>query len=120
MPSKEETFLMMLMQAHCLRSASTSARKTDKCLSKPQMITRLLFSSNSGHTRSFETRTKSKVITQMLDTTGAQVEVPHKDRHSCGCAVTLLNSNFQTLWQDTDGRLTNQTIHTHLFQISRR
>lgn len=84
------------------------------------MITRLLFSNNSGHTRSFETRTKSKVITQMPDTTVAQVEAPHKVSHWGGCAVTLLNSDFQTLWQDTDDRLTNQTTHTHLFQISRR
>lgn len=56
----------------------------------------------------------------MPDTTVAQVEAPHKVSHWGGCAVTLLNSDFQTLWHDTDDRLTNQTTHTHLFQISRR
>ena len=57
---------------------------------------------------------------QMPDTNVAHVKVPHKASHECGCAVTLLYSNFQTLWQDTHDHLTNQTTQTHLFQISRR
>lgn len=55
----------------------------------------------------------------MPDTNVARVKIPHKASHNGGCAATLLYSNFQTLWQDTNDR-TNQTTQTHLFQISRR
>lgn len=47
-------------------------------------------------------------------------KVLHKVSHTAALLGLSYTVNFQTLWQDTNAHLANQTTQIHLFQISRR